>query len=333
MILYIIRRFFHLIPTFLGGTLLAFLVTQLVPGDYFTTMAINSGAKPETIERMREQFGLDDPMLVQYLRWMGNLLQGNLGYSFDSNQPVTNLLTRPIYNSMILVVFSLVILYALAIPLGVYAATRQYSFGDQIISIIGYFALAIPNFFAALLLISLLFTLRRWTSNTFGFDELILPVAKMTSNHYNTLSVWGKFWDIMWHALLPSFVVALSGIAGLTRVLRAQMIEFLQSDFIRTAKSKGLSEHTVVYKHALRSAIIPFVAGIGGLLPGLIGGAGLVEVVLAWPGITSVFLNSIGRQDIYVVLGFLVISSLLLMIGNLLSDLLLALADPRIRYT
>jgi peptide/nickel transport system permease protein len=136
----------------------------------------------------------------------------------------------------------------------------------------------------------------------------------------------------MWHAFLPSFVVATSGIAGFTRVLRGQMLEFLQSDFIRTARAKGLSERSVTYKHALRSAIIPFVAGIGGLLPGLISGAGLVEIVAAWPGITPVLLRSIGRQDIYVVLGFLIVSTILLMIGNLISDLLLAVVDPRIRY-
>jgi peptide/nickel transport system permease protein len=333
MLLYIIRRFFHLVPTFLGGTFLAFMITQLVPGDYFTSLALNPSVKPETIERMREQFGLNESVFSQYLKWMGNLLRGNLGYSFDSNQPVANLLTRPIYNSMILVVFSLVLLYAAAVPLGVYAATRQYSFGDQLISVVGYFALAIPSFFFALVLISLLFALRRFTNDAFGFNELILPVAKMTSNNYADLSPWGKFWDVVWHALLPSFVLAFSGIAGLTRVLRAQMLEFLQSDFIRTARAKGLAERTVTYKHALRSAIIPFVAGIGGLLPGLIGGAGLIEIVMAWPGITPVLLRSIGRQDIYVVLGFLVISSLLLMIGNLISDLLLAVADPRIRYS
>lgn len=333
MFAYIIRRFLHLLPTFIGGTFLAFMITQLVPGDYFTSMALSPNVKPETIARMREQFGLNESMWSQYLKWMGNLLRGNLGYSFDSNQPVINLLTRPILNSMILVVFSLILLYAAAVPLGVYAARRQYSFGDQLISVVGYFALAIPSFFFALVLISLLFALRRFTNETFGFNELILPVAKMTSNNYSELTAWGKFWDVMWHALLPSFVLAFSGIAGLTRILRAQMIEFLQSDFIRTARAKGLSETIVTYKHALRSAIIPFVAGIGGLLPGLIGGAGLIEIVMAWPGITPVLLRSIGRQDIYVVLGFLVISSLLLMIGNLISDLLLALVDPRIRYS
>jgi peptide/nickel transport system permease protein len=332
VLIYIARRLLHLIPTFLGATLIAFFISQLVPGDFFTTMAFNPNVRPETVERMRERFGLNDPVYVQYVRWMGNLLRGDLGYSFDSNQPVVNVIWRPITNSMVLVVLSLVMLYAMAIPLGIYSAVRQYSLGDQVVSVISYFGLAIPNFFFALVLILCIFLLRGFTREYLGFNQLLFPVAKMTSDNFHELSSWARFWDVMWHAVLPAFVVATSGIAGFTRVLRGQMLEFLQSDFIRTARAKGLGERSVTYKHALRPALIPFIAGIGGLLPGLIGGAGLVEIVFAWPGITPVLLASIGRQDIYVVLGFLVISSLLLMVGNLVSDLLLAVADPRIRY-
>lgn len=333
MLPYIIRRLIHLVPTFIGATLIAFFISQLVPGDFFTQMSLNPSVRPETVERMRERFGLNEAWYVQYVRWMGNLARGDLGYSFDSNQPVANVLKRPIQNSMILVVFSLILLYLIAIPLGVYSAVRQYSLGDQVVSTVSYFGLAIPNFFFALVLILCLFYLRGFTRDVFDYNQILLPVAKMTSSNHEQLSYWGRVWDIIWHAILPAFVVATSSIAGFTRILRAQMLEFLQSDFIRTARAKGLGERTVTYKHALRPALIPFVAGIGGLLPGLIGGAGLVEIVISWPGITPVLLASIGRQDIYVVLGFLVVSSLLLMIGNLVSDLLLAVTDPRIRYS
>lgn len=333
MLPYILRRFIQLIPTFIGATFIAFMISQLVPGDFFNTMRLNPDVRPETIERLEQQFGLDQPWIVQYGKWMGNLVQGDLGLSFDSNQPVINLIRKPILNSMILVVMSLVMLYVIAIPLGVFSAVRQYSAADQIISAVSYFGLAIPNFFFALILILLIFTIRSFTRDAFGYNELLLPVAKMTSNNFDDLSSWSKFWDIFKHALMPSFVVATSGIAGFTRILRGQMLEILSSDYIRTAQAKGLGENSVTYKHALRPAIIPFVAGIGGLLPGLIGGAGLVEIVVAWPGITPILLASIGRQDIYVVLGFLTISSLLLMIGNLVSDLLLAVVDPRIRYS
>ena len=333
MFFYIVRRILHLVPTFLGATLLAFVISQLVPGDFLNTMRLNPDVRPETINRLEQQYGLDQPWYVQYGKWMGSLVRGDLGLSFDSNQPVVNLIRRPVQNSMILVVMSLLMLWLIAIPLGVYSAVRQYSLGDQVVSVVSYFGLAIPNFFFALVLILCIFYFRGFTREVFGYNELILPVAKMTSNNYADLSVLGKAWDIFKHALMPSFVVATAGIAGFTRVLRGQMLEFLSSDFIRTARAKGLGQRSVTYKHALRPAIIPFVAGIGGLLPGLIGGAGLVEIVMAWPGITPVLLAAITRQDIYVVMGFLVISSLLLMIGNLISDLLLAAVDPRIRYS
>ena len=333
MIPFIIRRFFHLIPTFIGATLLAFLISQLVPGDFFTQKALEPNVRPETIIRLREQFGLNDPWYLQYLKWMGNIVTGDLGLSFSSNQPVINLIKRPIQNSMGLVVLSIIMLWALAIPLGVYSAVRQYSLGDQVVSAVSYFGLAIPNFFFAQVLILMIFLIRSWTRDSFGYNHLLLPVAQMTSAGHGDLSLLRQFLDIFWHMLMPAFVVATSGIAGFTRILRAQMLEYLGSDFIRTARAKGLGERSVTYKHALRPAIIPFVAGIGGLLPALIGGAGLVEVVVSWPGITPTFLQALGRQDIYVILGLLVISSLLLMIGNLISDLLLAAVDPRIRFS
>jgi peptide/nickel transport system permease protein len=289
--------------------------------------------RPETIERLRAQYGLDQPVYVQYVRWMGNILQGDLGLSFSSNQPVTNLITRPIQNSMVLVLVSIVMLWAMAIPLGVYSAVRQYSMGDQLVSVFAYFGLAIPNFFFAQVLILGIFLVRGFTREVFDYNQVLLPVAGMTSNGFENFTPWQQFRDIAWHTIMPAFVVATAGIAGFTRVLRGQMIEYLGSDFIRTARSKGLGQRTVTYKHALRPAIIPFVAGIGGLLPSLIGGAGLVEIVVSWPGITPRLLDAITRQDIYVVLGFLVISTLLLMVGNLISDLLLAVVDPRIRYS
>ncbi len=329
---FIIRRFFQLIPTFIGATMLAFLISQLVPGDFFQKKALEPNVRPETIQRLRAQYGLDKPAYVQYLRWMASILKGDLGLTFTSNQPVIARIARPIRNSMYLVLLSIVMLWAVSIPLGVYSAVRQYSVGDQVVSAFAYFGLAIPNFFFAQVLVLVLFLLRTWTRHTFGFNDVLLPVAGMTSSNYLQMPGWRQVVDVVWHMLLPAFVIATAGMAGFTRVLRGQMIEYLSSDFIRTAQAKGLGARKVTYKHALRPAIIPFVAGIGNLLPTLIGGAGLVEVVMSWPGITPTFLNAISQQDIYVVLGLLVVSTLLLMIGNLLSDLLLAAVDPRIRY-
>src|SRR5690554_7577284 len=332
MLVYIVRRLFQLILTFIGATMLAFLISQLVPGDFLTTKALEPNVRPETIERMRAQFGLDQPMAVQYVRWMRNLVQGNLGQSFVSNQPVINRIGRPMRNSMYLALLSIFMLWLVAVPMGVYSAVRQYALGDQVVSMFSYFGLAIPNYFFAQILILLIFVTRTFTKEAFGFNQLIFPVAGMTSGNHLDMNAWGRFWDIMWHMFIPSFVVATAGMAGFTRVLRAQMVEYMGSDFIRTAKAKGLGQRSVTYKHALRPAIIPFVAGIGGLLPDLVGGAGLVEVTMSWPGITPAFLEALNSQDIYIVLGLIVITTILLMIGNLLSDLLLAVVDPRIRY-
>ncbi len=330
---FILRRFLHLIPTFIGAMFLAFMISQLSPGDYVTVRELDPNVRPETIERLRSRFGLDQPIPVQFVRWITNIAQGDLGESFSSNRPVWQVIAGPIQRSMILVIYSTVLLYVLAIPLGVFSAVRQYSLGDQVISFLSYIALAIPNFFLALLFILLIFTVRTWTRELFDYNQLLLPVAQMTSSGYPNMTPWQKFWDVVWHMLMPGFVIATGGIAGFTRVLRGQMLEYMGSDFIRTARAKGLGERSITYKHALRPALIPFVAGIGGLLPSLVGGAGLVEIVVSWPGITPEFLNAINTRDVYVYLGLLVISTLLLIIGNLLSDLLLAVVDPRIRYS
>ncbi len=332
MFVYIVKRLFQLIPTFIGATMLMFLISQLVPGDFFKAKELEPNVRPETIQRMRAEFGLDKPVYVQYVNWMKNLVTGNLGQSFVSNQPVWARIARPMRNSMYLAMLSIVLLWLVSIPAGVYSAVRQYSFGDQAVSVISYLGLATPNFFLAQVIILTLFLVRTLTKDWFGFNQLIFPVAGMTSSNYLTMNAWGQFWDVMWHMFIPSLVVATSGMAGFTRVLRAQMIEYLGSDFIRTARAKGVGHGKVTYKHALRPAIIPFVAGIGNLLPSLVGGAGLVEVVMSWPGITPTFLAALQSQDIYVVLGLLVITTLLLMVGNLISDLLLAAVDPRIRY-
>lgn len=332
MFIFIVRRLIQMVPTFIGATMLAFLISQLVPGDFLARKELEPNVRPETIERMRSQFGLDKPIHVQYVRWMSNLVKGNLGQSFVSNQPVMDRIARPMRNSMYLAIVAILMLWVVSIPMGVYSAVRQYSLGDQVVSVFAYFGLAIPNFFFAQVLILGLFLIRAFTRDNFGYNEMLLPVAGMTSSNFDRLNAWQQLKDVAWHLILPSFVVATSGMAGFTRVLRAQMIEYLGSDFIRTARAKGIGQRGVTYKHALRPSIIPFVAGIGGLLPSLVGGAGLVEVVMSYPGITPTFLDALNNQDIYVVLGLLVITTILLMIGNLISDLLLAAVDPRIRY-
>ncbi|RIH83863.1 Dipeptide transport system permease protein DppB [Calidithermus terrae] len=329
---YIARRFLQLIPTFVGATILAFVIIQIAPGDAITRFELDPTVEREQIERLRQQFGLDQPVPVQYAKWLsGVLFQGYLGISLDYRSDVWSVIRQPILNSMVLVVLSTLLIFAVAIPIGVYSAVRKYSLGDRTLTFLAFFGLAIPNFFFGLIM--LYFAI--WVNDNVG--RPVLPIGGMTSQEiggvpYLEAPWWQRTLDVLWHSILPVIVLSTSGMAGLVRIMRGQMLEVLSQDFVRTARAKGVAERMVIYKHALRNAVIPIVAGIGGLLPGLIAGAGLVEVVMAWPGITPAFLQAVSAIDIYVIMGLITISTFLLIIGNLISDLLLAWVDPRIRY-
>lgn len=327
MLPFIIRRLLNLIPVFFGATILVFIIVQAAPGDFLDSKRLDPRAKPEEIHRLERRFGLDKPVLVQYGYWVANLVHGDLGLSFAYDRPVSEVIPRPIKNSMVIVIGNVILLYLIAIPVGVYGATRQYSLGDKIVSITSYFFLGFPSFFLGLIVIYLLLQFK------FATGTFLLPVANMTSGNFDTMTPWQQFWDIAWHAVAPTLTLTIIQVASFARFMRAQMLEFLGQDYIRTARSKGLSERTVVYKHALRNAVTPFIATIGGVLPSLVSGAGFVEVVFNWPGITPMVLSAINSQDIYVFTGLTAITLVLLIFGNIISDLLLALVDPRIRYS
>lgn len=322
---FILRRILNAIPTLIGCSILIFFITQAAPGDFLSARLTDPNIRPEAIEALRRNFGLDQPVYQQYFTWLGNVLQGNFGTSFTYRAPVLEVITPRIINSLYLVLLSTLFLYLIAVPLGVYGAVNQYSFGDKLTSVISYFFLGIPSFFFALLAIFVILQINFAT----GWG---IPVAGMTSSDHDSLSALGKFGDIFSHILIPSIILVLGDIAGLSRFMRGQMLEYLGQDFARTARSKGLKERVVVYKHTLRNAVIPFVATIGGLLPALFTGAGFVEVVFSYPGITPMFLTAITQQDVFIVSGFLMIAALLLIVGNLLGDILLAVVDPRISY-
>ena len=348
---YVIRRLVQMIPTFLGATLLAFLIIQAAPGDFTDRFALDPNIDPEQLQRMRERFALDQPVLVQYANWMWSLVRfGYLGESFSYRAPVNAVIYPLVLNSMSLVLVSLVLTYLLTIPIAVFSAVRQYSLGDKVVTFFSFLGLAIPNFFFILILITgVLFlqpSLRQVAAQggtaeqvlrpiTYDLDRgLVFPVGGMrTSQRHEQMSPWERFKDRVWHLVLPVVVVTTASLASLVRVLRGQMLEFLRSDFVRTAAAKGVPPRGVVYKHALRNALNPLISGIGTLLPSLVGGAGLVEFVIRWPGITPAFVAAVKAQDLYIVMGLLTVSAVLLMIGNFLSDVLLGLVDPRIRYT
>ena len=326
MLIFLLRRMLNLVPTFLIATILVFIIIYLAPGDFLTPAKLNPGISAQQLENLSRSFGLDKPWYVQYFSWLTNMLHGNLGLSFSYQQPVLDVAWPRVLNSMKLLGLELILFYAIAIPLGVYGAVRQYSLGDRVSGVFFYFLLGFPSFFLALLALFGILKLRQAT----GWH---LPIGGMTGDNHDSLSFWGRTWDTLSHLLFPALLLAIHSVANFTRVLRGQMLENLRSDYIRTARSKGVPERSVIYKHTLRNAIIPFVADIGGILPALIGGAGFVEVVFAYPGITPMLLDALSAQDFYLIAAFSILPMVLLFIGNAVSDVLLTLVDPRIRFS
>ncbi|MFD2610720.1 ABC transporter permease [Deinococcus taklimakanensis] len=327
MLPYILRRLLHFIPTFLLATLLAFLITQAAPGDFLSALKENPSVRPETIERLRQQFGLDKPVLVQYVLWLKNLLTGDLGDSFQFRRPVAEIISGPFLNSLILVGISTFLHFVVSIPIGVYSARKPYSAGDRAFTFLSYIGLGVPSFFFGLLVIYAMLQLKQ----RFGWD---LPFGgKSSSTLPQDISPMRHAWDVFLHALIPSIILVLRGISAESRFIRGQMLEVLNQDYIRTARAKGLNDRTVTYKHAFRLAMIPTIAGLGGLLPSLIGGAGFLEIVFNWPGLTPLQLNALNNQDLYILMAVTALATILYMLGNLLADLILAVVDPRIRYT
>ncbi|PTA69331.1 ABC transporter permease [Deinococcus arcticus] len=325
MIPFLLRRVVQSIPTLLMASVLIFFVLQLAPGDFLTPAKLNPNISPEQLAALERNFGLDRHPLEQYFLWMRNMvLNLDFGLSFSYQQPVWDVMTPRILNSLWLVLLNLAFFYAISIPLGVFGAVRQNSFGDKAVNVVLYFLLGFPNFFLALIVIFGLLELKRVTG-------IALPIGGMTSPGFEQMPGWRQVLDVLSHLLIPALVLAISDAAGLTRVIRGQMLEVMRADYIRTARAKGVSERTAIWKHTFRNAILPIVAGIGGLLPAAISGAGFLEVVFGYPGITPMLLDALNSQDIYLIAGFTVISTVLLIVGNALSDILLAVVDPRIK--
>jgi peptide/nickel transport system permease protein len=326
MLPFIVRRLFNLIPTFVIATFLAWGIIQAAPGDFATQFAFDQ-VDPNKAERIRQLLGLDQAWYIRYLYWLRNVvLHFNFGTSMTSKASVTALILPLMRNSMVLLIPATVLAFAIAIPIGVYSALHKYSLADRILTVFSLLGLAVPNFFLALIILAL-------SVQWFHFHHwFLIPTGGMTSTDFSSYGPLRKVLDVGWHLIGPVTVVTLSSLAFVSRVMRGEMLEVLSQDYIRTARSKGLSERTVNVKHALRNAILVIVAIIGSTLPGLVSGAGSVEYVTGWPGITPLFISSIFAQDVYVVMALLTILTLLLMVGNLLSDLALAMIDPRIRY-
>jgi peptide/nickel transport system permease protein len=314
------RRLLQLLPLLVGITLISFGVMKLAPGDYLDALRANPQIRPETIDRLEQQFGLNRPAYQQFGLWLWNALHGNFGYSFTYKIEVFALIGQRLYYTFLLSFWSMLFSWVVAIPLGIYVARRRNSIGDRFWNFVAFMGISLPGFFVALLAMLL-------AQQTGWF-----PVGGATSVGYDELSWWGKVKDTGWHLLLPVLVLGTRGVAGLMRQMRGNMLDVLHENFILAARARGLSEKKVVYKHALRNAINPLVTLFGYEISGLLAGAALVENVMAWPGLGRLLLEAVSSRDIYVAMGAFVMGGVLLILGNLLADILLAVTDPRIRF-
>lgn len=318
---YVLRRFLQMIPLLFGISALTFMLLQLAPGDFLNQMGENPAISPATIEAMRRNFGLDQPWYVQYALYLRNiLLHFDFGESFSRHQPVFTVIRDGLSNTLILAGAAAIVTWGLAIPLGIWAAVRQYSWIDKTLSLVAFIWLSIPEILSGLLLLML-------AARTGWF-----PVGGMRSIDYDQFTALGKLRDLAWHLALPALVVGLVPLASRMRQMRGNLLDVLRLDYVTTARSKGLDEGVVIYKHALRNALNPMITLFGYTLGALVSGSFVAEIIFSWPGLGRLTLDAILTQDQYLVMGSVLMASVVLILGNLVADLLLAIADPRISY-
>jgi peptide/nickel transport system permease protein len=322
MLLYILKRLGLMIPLLLGITLVSFMVIHLAPGtptDMQTTL--NPKASLEAQKRLREIYGLDKPLMVQYWDWLSRLSRLDFGRSFSSDRrPVWDKIKERIGITLGLNLMSLIIILTVAIPIGVIAAYRAHSWFDKGTTLMVFFGFAMPTFWLALLLIMFFGVYLDW-----------LPISGLTSLNFSQFSFWHKIQDLGAHVTLPVLVAAFGGLAGMSRYMRGNMLEVIRQDYIITARAKGLPERVVIFKHALRNALLPVITILGLSVPGLIGGSVIFESIFAIPGMGQLFYGAVMARDYPLVMGELVIGAVLTLMGNMLADVGYALVDPRIR--
>lgn len=321
MLSYIAKRLLLMIPLVIGITLITFTVVHLAPGgpvEIETEMSMKASAQAR--ENLKKLYGLDKPLHEQYLDWLKRLLTLDFGKSFVDGRPVIGKIAERIPVTLEINLLSLVLIFALAIPIGVLAATRQYSLFDKLTTVFVFLGFSTPTFWLALLCMIL-----------FGVTLGVLPISGIRSIDASDMGTLERLFDHLKHLVLPVALSAFGGIAGLSRYSRSSMLEVIRQDYIRTAQAKGLRQSTVITRHALRNALMPVVTILGLSVPGLIGGAVIFETIFAIPGMGQLFYSSAMSRDYPTIMGILVIGAVLTLIGNLLADISYALVDPRIR--
>ncbi|MFN8722781.1 MAG: ABC transporter permease [Rhodospirillales bacterium] len=327
MISYVARRIMVMIPTLIAISIITFVIIQLPPGDYLTTLVNELQSRGENVDQsrlefLRQTYGLDRPMWEQYLVWIGGMLTGDFGFSFEYNMPVSDVVGDRLALTMVMSVSTIVFIWVVSFPIAIYSATHQYSWGDYGLTLLGFLGLATPNFLLALVL---LYLSNVWFGMSIG--------GLMDPQYLDQPWSWEKAGSVVTHLIIPTVVIGTSGTAAMIRRLRANLLDELQKQYYVTALAKGLPRRKALWKYPLRMSLNPFISDIGNLLPQIMSGAAIVSVVMSLPTTGPMLLDSLQSQDMYLAGSFLMFLALLTVIGVFLSDLALAVLDPRIRLS
>ena len=318
MFRFILKRVLQTVPLLFIVSIISFFIIRLSPVDPLAELRLNPAISQETLQKERIRLGLDKPVIVQYGLWAKSFIKGDLGIT-SSGEQVSVKLSERIPNTLILTITVIFITWAAGIPLGILGAVCRQSKIDRILTVISGVGMAVPSFFLAILLL------------IFAVKTGWFPAGGLTSHNYNTLSFWGKFTDISKHLVLPAAVLFTISLAGLQRQMRANMLDVLDSEYIKFARAKGLSEFKIIFKHALRNALNPMITLLGFEFAGLLSGAALTEYVFQYPGLGRLILEAVLKSDINLVMASLMMGSIMLVTGNLIADILLIITDPRVR--
>ncbi len=317
---YIIRRILQMIPVFVGIIFILFVLLEMSPGTPVSHM-MNPKMTVEQKQELLTKMGLDKPWYERFITWFKEAAQGNLGQSVKHKKPVTEVIKDFIGPTLLLSLTSLIFAILIGIPIGILSATKQYSFADNALTVFSLVGISLPAFFFALLLLKY-----------FAVDIQIFPLFGLQNATLRTNSAFVKFMDIAWHLILPTLVLGLSQAATFMRYTRSSMLEVIRQDYIRTARSKGLKEKVVIYKHALRNAMIPIVTLLAFSIPGLLSGAVMTETIFALPGLGKISVDASMTKNIPLILGINAMSSMLVLLSTLIGDIMYAVVDPRVRY-
>ncbi|MDX1623092.1 MAG: ABC transporter permease [Gemmatimonadota bacterium] len=316
---YLAKRFLQAIPILLGASTIIFFLMHAAPGDPTSIYLANPNIDPAVVEQMRRNLGLDQPVHVQYVKWLGSFLTGDFGYSFSQHRPISDILKDAIPNTLLLSAVALTLIFLIGVVVGTVQAVRQYSWMDNIATVASFFFYSMPSFWFGLMLILL-----------FSYKMQLLPASQMTSVDYEFLTVPNQWIDRLKHLLLPSLALGVGGAAAVARYMRSGMLEQIRQDYVRTARAKGLSERKVIFKHAMRNALIPVVTLLGLFFPFLMSGTVLIETIFAWPGMGRTIVNAIFMRDYPVVLASAFVIAVMVIVGNLIADVLYSVIDPRV---